>query len=640
MRRKFTTIALSTFTAVAMILGIADAPQASSKIENDNAVAGIAVSLNNFYGTDMFSAFDIASVLKKDVGAAKNIEEESSTEETEAKETEGETEAKETQTSENEKKAKTQKTEEAKQQESVYDDLVIAQVESYVNIRTSMDTEVDDNIIGKIPNNCIATVLAEAEAEDGDLWYEISSGNIEKGYVKAEFFVDAEEAKELFEKLVVVKVTIDTERLNVRKEASLEADVIDSVAEGESYKLLDDSDEDFYYVQVSSTVKGYVSKEYSSVTEISYPEAISIEDENNLREELDALQQKFEEGLENYILFRDAADYAGALKEAEYILEISQKLQDLCELYGEDDYANLAEEDLVNAKYAVQIMTVQVNYHDQLVTAATTGLTENLINQITSETNVSEAIVLDALAKAEQSNAVQQTGADQTSMTQAAQTAAEQAAAAQQLAEQQAAAAQAAAQQAAAQQTAAAQQAAAEQAAAAQAAAEQAAAAQAAAEQAAAAAAAQAAAEKAAAEQAAAAAAAQAAQQAGSAVGVSAANYASTWVGVCGYSYGGTNLAPGGGVDCSGFTQQVYAAYGVSLPHSSAAQAGCGVAVGVDQLQPGDLVFYPGPAGGSGVGHVGIYVGNGTIVHAASPTYGICYTNVNFKTILGCRRVA
>ena len=70
--------------------------------------------------------------------------------------------------------------------------------------------------------------------------------------------------------------------------------------------------------------------------------------------------------------------------------------------------------------------------------------------------------------------------------------------------------------------------------------------------------------------------------------------------------------------DCSGLTMMAWAAAGVSLPHSSGAQMGSGTPVSQSQLAPGDLVFYYSP-----VSHVGIYIGNGQIVHAANPSTGV-----------------
>ena len=61
--------------------------------------------------------------------------------------------------------------------------------------------------------------------------------------------------------------------------------------------------------------------------------------------------------------------------------------------------------------------------------------------------------------------------------------------------------------------------------------------------------------------------------------GQSIVDYAMQWVGQCNYVWGGTNLTPGGGVDCSGFTMNVYAAFGISLPHYSGEQINYGQAV-------------------------------------------------------------
>ncbi len=70
--------------------------------------------------------------------------------------------------------------------------------------------------------------------------------------------------------------------------------------------------------------------------------------------------------------------------------------------------------------------------------------------------------------------------------------------------------------------------------------------------------------------------------------------------------------------DCSGLTMAAWAQAGVGLPHSSSAQTGSGAHVSASALQPGDLVFYYSP-----VSHVGMYIGNGMVVHAANPGAGV-----------------
>ena len=95
------------------------------------------------------------------------------------------------------------------------------------------------------------------------------------------------------------------------------------------------------------------------------------------------------------------------------------------------------------------------------------------------------------------------------------------------------------------------------------------------------------------------------------------------------YKYGGTSLT--NGTDCSGFVQSVYAAFGVSLPRTSSSQRSVGYGVSYEEMQPGDIVCYSG--------HVGIYAGNGQLLHASTPSTGITYSPVTYRKILAIRRI-
>ena len=96
------------------------------------------------------------------------------------------------------------------------------------------------------------------------------------------------------------------------------------------------------------------------------------------------------------------------------------------------------------------------------------------------------------------------------------------------------------------------------------------------------------------------------------------------------YVWGGTSLT--GGADCSGFTQSVYANFGVSLPRTSYEQQNAGTEVSYADAQPGDLICYGG--------HVAIYMGNGRIVHASNSVDGIKISdNAAYRTIVSVRRL-
>lgn len=108
-----------------------------------------------------------------------------------------------------------------------------------------------------------------------------------------------------------------------------------------------------------------------------------------------------------------------------------------------------------------------------------------------------------------------------------------------------------------------------------------------------------------------------------SSTGAAIAGYAMSFKGYR-YVYGGAT--PQSGFDCSGLTQWVYAHFGMSLPRTSYAQWNVGTHVSSDALEPGDLVFFT--TDGRFAGHVGIYLGNGAFISAATPSQGVIVQNL------------
>lgn len=123
----------------------------------------------------------------------------------------------------------------------------------------------------------------------------------------------------------------------------------------------------------------------------------------------------------------------------------------------------------------------------------------------------------------------------------------------------------------------------------------------------------------------------------GSTTAAKVVNYAKQFVGNP-YRYGGNSLT--GGIDCSGFTQQVLGKFGYGISRTSSSQASEGVSVSTSNLQPGDLLFYGGK---SGINHVAMYIGGGQVVHASNsapyPKGGIKISSAFYRTPVCARRI-
>ena len=104
-------------------------------------------------------------------------------------------------------------------------------------------------------------------------------------------------------------------------------------------------------------------------------------------------------------------------------------------------------------------------------------------------------------------------------------------------------------------------------------------------------------------------------------------SYAKQYLG-CPYVYG---AAGSKSFDCSGFTMYVYKHFGISLPHGATSQSRYGTKVSKSNLKAGDIVFLTDYETGVGIGHCGIYIGNGNFIHASTTGYKVRISSLNVE---------
>lgn len=175
--------------------------------------------------------------------------------------------------------------EEPAAEKSEYDNIAIAQVSNYVNLRSEPSEEGE--ILGKLYNNSAATIIAT----EGD-WYKIKSGSVD-GYVKSEFVVSGAEAESLAKEVGHRTATVNTETLKVRNDAGLDATVQTLIPEGESYDVVEELD-GWVKIAVDTDIEGYVSSDYVNL-ETEFVQAESIEEEQARLAEEERIRKEAEE---------------------------------------------------------------------------------------------------------------------------------------------------------------------------------------------------------------------------------------------------------------------------------------------------------------------------------------------------------
>lgn len=174
---------------------------------------------------------------------------------------------------------------------SSYSNVAISQVTNYVNVRTEANTTSE--IVGKIYNNCAATILATVDGEGGK-WYQIKSGNV-TGYIKAEYFITGTEAEKIAKEIGTVYVTINTTTLRLREEASTESRTLTLLSQDAEYVEIGE-DGDFVKIQVDASMEGYVHRDYIE-ERVEFDCAVSLEEEQQKKDEAERLKQEAEDAI-------------------------------------------------------------------------------------------------------------------------------------------------------------------------------------------------------------------------------------------------------------------------------------------------------------------------------------------------------
>ena len=381
-----------------------------------------------------------------------------------------------------------------------YENIAVSQVSDYVNIREQATT--NSKIVGKIYNNCAATILETVEGEGGS-WYRIQSGSV-NGFIKSQYFITGQEAETLAQSIGREFVTVSVDNLRLREEPNLTSNVLTMVSSGSRYVVQGDEG-DFYKVEVDADLIGYIAKSYCKV-EVEFDQAVSLEEE----------RQKLEEEAQRK---RDAQTAIANLEQTIKVEENKDVIIPANPAQSDDSAITSAPSANTAQNSQAQSPSSGQNSSDSKSAASAPGKknSSNSSSQIGSS-GPSSGTVSSPVAGPGSSAAVV------------------------------------------------------------------------------------------------------------SATRTAIVAYAKQFLGNP-YVYGGTSLT--NGADCSGFTQSVFAHFGITTGRSSRDQAAKGKEISMSAIQPGDLLFY---ASGSYINHVAIYIGDGKIIHSSNPTTGITITKYNYRT--------
>lgn len=174
---------------------------------------------------------------------------------------------------------------------SKYSDIAISKVSNYVNVRSEANTSGE--IVGKIYNDCAATILATVNGEGGT-WYKIQSGTV-TGYIKAQYFVTGSEAEKIAKEIGTVYVTVSATTLRLREEPNTDSRTLTLLSEEAEYIAIGEEG-DFVKIQVDESLSGYVHKDYIK-ERVDFASAVSLAEEAEQAAEAERLKKEAEDAI-------------------------------------------------------------------------------------------------------------------------------------------------------------------------------------------------------------------------------------------------------------------------------------------------------------------------------------------------------
>lgn len=174
---------------------------------------------------------------------------------------------------------------------SKYSNIAISKVSNYVNVRSEANTSGE--IVGKIYNNCAATILASVDGEGGT-WYKIQSGTV-TGYIKAQYFVTGSEAEKIAKEIGTVYVTVSATTLRLREEPNTDSRTLTLLSEEAEYIAIGEEG-DFVKIQVDESLSGYVHKDYIK-ERVDFASAVSLTEEAEQAAEAERLKKEAEDAI-------------------------------------------------------------------------------------------------------------------------------------------------------------------------------------------------------------------------------------------------------------------------------------------------------------------------------------------------------